>query len=27
MHEEDQPPHLLVLDPSICVERCTKEYG
>jgi electron-transferring-flavoprotein dehydrogenase len=27
IHEEDQPPHLLVLDPSICVERCTKEYG
>lgn len=27
IHEEDQPPHLLVLDPTICVERCTKEYG
>mgnify|MGYP000506831606 CR=1 FL=1 len=27
VHEEDQPSHLLVLDPSICVERCTEEYG
>jgi electron-transferring-flavoprotein dehydrogenase len=27
VHEEDQPPHLLVRDPNICVERCTKEYG
>jgi len=26
-HEEDQPAHLLVLDPTICVERCTTEYG
>ena len=26
-HEEDQPAHLLVLDPTICVERCTVEYG
>jgi electron-transferring-flavoprotein dehydrogenase len=26
-HEEDQPVHLLVHDPSICVERCTIEYG
>ncbi|MEM9799001.1 MAG: electron transfer flavoprotein-ubiquinone oxidoreductase [Planctomycetota bacterium] len=27
IHEEDQPAHLLVPDPSICVERCTDEYG
>lgn len=26
-HEEDQPVHLLVHDTSICVERCTIEYG
>ncbi len=26
-HEEDQPSHLLVVDPSICVERCTSEFG
>jgi electron-transferring-flavoprotein dehydrogenase len=26
-HEEDQPVHLLVADTSICVERCTVEYG
>ena len=27
VHEEDQPAHLLIPDPTICVERCTKEYG
>ena len=27
VHEEDQPPHLVVSDPSICVERCTAEFG
>ena len=27
IHEEDQPAHLVVTDPSICVERCTEEYG
>jgi electron-transferring-flavoprotein dehydrogenase len=27
LHEEDQPAHLLVLDTSICVDRCTREYG
>ena len=27
IHEEDQPSHLLVLDPTICVDRCTAEYG
>ena len=26
-HDEDQPPHLKVLDLSICIERCTKEYA
>jgi electron-transferring-flavoprotein dehydrogenase len=26
-HEEDQPAHLLVRDPSICIDRCTREYG
>jgi electron-transferring-flavoprotein dehydrogenase len=27
VHEEDQPAHLLVPDPTICVDRCTAEYG
>lgn len=27
IHEEDQPAHLLVLDSTVCVERCTKEFG
>ena len=26
-HEEDQPSHLVVADPNLCVERCTREYG
>ena len=26
-HEEDQVPHLRVADTSICVTRCTEEYG
>ncbi|TBR09191.1 MAG: electron transfer flavoprotein-ubiquinone oxidoreductase [Lysobacter sp.] len=26
-HDEDQPVHLKVLDTSICVTRCTEEYG
>jgi electron-transferring-flavoprotein dehydrogenase len=26
-HNEDQPPHLKVLDFNICIERCTQEYG
>ena len=26
-HDEDQPPHLKVLDFNICVNRCTVEYG
>ncbi len=27
IHEEDQPAHLLVLDTTICVDRCTREFG
>ena len=26
-HEEDQPVHLLVHDPDICVHQCAAEYG
>jgi electron-transferring-flavoprotein dehydrogenase len=26
-HEEDQPCHLNILEPDICISRCTKEYG
>ncbi|MCU0760001.1 MAG: electron transfer flavoprotein-ubiquinone oxidoreductase [Steroidobacteraceae bacterium] len=26
-HDENQPVHLKVLDTSICVDRCAKEYG
>jgi electron-transferring-flavoprotein dehydrogenase len=26
-HDEDQPVHLHILDPSICVDRCVREYG
>jgi electron-transferring-flavoprotein dehydrogenase len=26
-HDEDQPCHLVVLDPSICSDRCVREYG
>lgn len=26
-HDEDQPVHLKVRDTSICIERCTVEYG
>jgi len=26
-HEEDQPCHLVVLDPEICTTRCTEEFG
>ncbi|MHC4960123.1 MAG: electron transfer flavoprotein-ubiquinone oxidoreductase [Planctomycetota bacterium] len=26
-HEEDQPSHLVVRDPDLCVSRCTQEYG
>ena len=27
IHDEDQPSHLIVTDPDICVTRCTAEYG
>ena len=27
IHDEDQPCHLHVLDPDVCVDRCAKEYG
>ncbi len=26
-HDEDQPCHLRVIEPSICIERCIREYG
>ena len=26
-HEEDQPPHLHVLDTNVCATRCAVEYG
>ena len=26
-HEEDQPCHLVVLEPNICADRCIREYG
>jgi electron-transferring-flavoprotein dehydrogenase len=26
-HDEDQPCHLKVLEPSVCVDRCAAEYG
>ena len=26
-HEEDQPVHLQILEPEVCVSRCTQEYG
>jgi electron-transferring-flavoprotein dehydrogenase len=26
-HEESQPDHLKILDPTICVDRCTQEFG
>jgi electron-transferring-flavoprotein dehydrogenase len=27
LHEENQPAHLLILDPEVCITRCTEEYG
>jgi electron-transferring-flavoprotein dehydrogenase len=27
VHEEDQPSHLVITRPDICVTRCTEEYG
>jgi electron-transferring-flavoprotein dehydrogenase len=26
-HEEDQPSHLVVTEPDVCADRCTREYG
>ncbi len=26
-HDEDQPVHLKILEPDVCTERCTEEYG
>jgi electron-transferring-flavoprotein dehydrogenase len=26
-HDEDQPIHLQILEPDICISRCTEEYG
>jgi electron-transferring-flavoprotein dehydrogenase len=26
-HDESQPAHLKILDPSICTDRCTREFG
>jgi electron-transferring-flavoprotein dehydrogenase len=26
-HDEDQPVHLHILEPDVCAERCTSEYG
>lgn len=26
-HEEDQPAHLVVIDPDVCHDRCTVEYA
>jgi len=27
IHEENQPPHLLIQDTEICITKCTEEYG
>ena len=27
IHEEDQPSHLVITDPDVCITRCTEEYG
>jgi electron-transferring-flavoprotein dehydrogenase len=27
VHEENQPPHLLIRDTEICITRCTEEFG
>ncbi|HET8897467.1 MAG TPA: electron transfer flavoprotein-ubiquinone oxidoreductase [Rhodanobacteraceae bacterium] len=26
-HDEDQPIHLQILEPDVCIEKCTVEYG
>ncbi|MSR61061.1 MAG: electron transfer flavoprotein-ubiquinone oxidoreductase [Planctomycetes bacterium] len=27
VHQEDQPAHLVVRDPDLCITRCTQEFG
>ncbi|MCU1228794.1 MAG: Electron-transferring-flavoprotein dehydrogenase [Acidobacteria bacterium] len=27
VHEENQPPHLLIADTEVCITRCTEEFG
>lgn len=27
IHPEDQPAHLVITNPAICIDRCTKEYA
>jgi len=27
IHEEDQPSHLVIVDPDLCITRCTEEFG
>lgn len=27
IHEENQPPHLLIADTEVCITRCTEEFG
>jgi electron-transferring-flavoprotein dehydrogenase len=26
-HDEDQPCHLIVREPTVCIDRCVREYG
>ena len=26
-HDEDQPVHLQILEPDVCISRCGEEYG
>lgn len=26
-HDEDQPCHLKILEPNVCIDKCVKEYG
>ncbi len=26
-HDEDQPIHLQITDPAVCIDQCTQEYG
>lgn len=27
VHDEDQPVHLRIIDPDVCISRCEEEYG